>query len=194
MNRQSVEGMKQFLEGLGIDTVEGPLAKTPERVTRLFTNLFSGVGKDSKEIWGDVFATDYQGLVAVTDIPFYSVCEHHLMPFFGTVDIVYQSKDGRVAGLSKLAKLVELFARRPQLQERMTAEIADAVEKDLEASGVLVRIRAEHFCMLMLGEVKPGTKAVTFESRGLLHESGPLREEGLLLIQGGKIDVEASPL
>lgn len=188
MNKEAVEGMKAFLTGLGIDVEHSPLAKTPERMTKLFTQLFSGLDADTKEVWGEIFPTDYTGLVAVRDIPFYSVCEHHLMPFYGTVDIVYQPHEGRVAGLSKLTKLVELLARKPQLQERMTREIAEALTDDLQAEGVFVRVQGEHFCMVMLGEVKQGTKVVTLESRGTLQEKGVLREEGLLLIQGGQAD------
>jgi len=132
-------------------------------------------------------------LVAVTSIPFYSVCEHHLMPFFGTADIVYQPKDGRVAGLSKLSDLVNLFARRPQLQERMTREIATALENDLEAEGVMVRIKATHLCMLIKGELQQGTAVVTMECRGVLSRTGQLREEALTIL-GGSTDVQTTQL
>ncbi len=186
MNKKAVESMASFLESMGINLKNENMEKTPQRVVALYEALFSGRGKDTSSLWGDVFPTEYRGIVAVTGIPFYSVCEHHLMPFFGTVDIAYVAENGRVAGFSKLAKLVEIMARRPQLQERMTREIADAIEMDLSATGVMIRIEAEHFCMLMLGEVKPGTKAVTVESRGILSSSGEKREEALLLFQGGK--------
>ena len=132
-------------------------------------------------------------MVAVTNIPFYSVCEHHLMPFFGTADIIYQPKDGRVAGLSKLSDLVNLFAHRPQLQERMTREIATALETDLEAEGVMVRIKATHLCMLIKGELQQGTAVVTMECRGVLSRTGQLREEALTIL-GGSTDVQTTQL
>lgn len=147
----------------------------------------------SADIWGEIFPTEYKGLVAVTDIPFYSVCEHHLMPFFGTVDIVYQPKEGRVAGLSKLSDLVNVFARRPQLQERMTRQIATALETDLLAEGVVVRIKATHLCMLIKGELQQGTAVVTMECRGVLSKTGQLREEAMAIL-GGTTDVQTTQL
>ena len=107
MNQRAKDGIKQFLEALSVDTEAPELEKTPSRVTELYSELFSGVGLDTKAAWGETFSTDYKGLVAVTGIPFYSMCEHHLLPFFGTVDIVYQPKDGCVAGLSKFQDIVD---------------------------------------------------------------------------------------
>ena len=185
--------MAQFLTALGIDLKAADMENTPQRVAGLYEELFVGMNKSSADIWGDIFPTDYKGLVAVTSIPFYSVCEHHLMPFFGTADIVYQPKDGRVAGLSKLSDLVNLFARRPQLQERMTREIATALENDLEAEGVMVRIKATHLCMLIKGELQQGTAVVTMECRGVLSRTGQLREEALTIL-GGSTDVQTTQL
>lgn len=180
------DGIRQFLDCLGIDITNPALQKTPQRVTELYTKVFDGVGKNSQSIWGDIFPTEYEGLVSVLDIPFYSMCEHHLVPFFGTADIIYQPKDGRVAGLSKLGVLVDLFAHRPQLQERMTGEIADALERDLDAQGVLVRLKAQHLCMVLHGELPQGSQTVTLESRGSFKREGPSREEALLILGGSK--------
>lgn len=184
MDSKTKEGIRLFLEGLGIDLQAQYMEKTPERVEKLYTELFSGMAQTSADVWGEIFPTEYEGLVAVKDIPYYSMCEHHLMPFFGTVDIVYQPHEGRVAGLSKLGKLVEVFSRRPQLQERLTKEIADALERDLQAEGVFVRVKGTHLCMLIRGELQPGTEVLTMESRGVLRAGGALREEALTMIGG----------
>ena len=136
MNQRANDGIKQFLEALSVDTEAPELEKTPSRVTELYSELFSGVGVETKSVWGETFSTDYKGLIAVTGIPFYSMCEHHLLPFFGTVDIVYQPKDGCVAGLSKFSKMLfNILSRRPQLQERLASELADAIMNDLSAHG-----------------------------------------------------------
>lgn len=194
MNEKARQGIALFLEGLGIDAAEDGLMKTPERVADLYADLFSGRGRSSREVWGEIFPTEYKGLVGITRIPYYSVCEHHLMPFYGTVDIVYQPFEGRVAGLSKLGKLVELYARRPQLQERLTGEIADAIERDLKAEGVIVQLSGIHLCMLMRGEMEQDARVVTSESRGVLLRDGALREEALMMIRGGRGNVQAQEL
>ncbi|WP_295238658.1 GTP cyclohydrolase I [Veillonella sp.] len=193
MKEQASEGIAQFLTALGIDLKAAGMEKTPKRVAALYEELFSGRQVTSADIWGEIFPTEYKGLVAVTDIPFYSVCEHHLMPFFGHVDIVYQPKDGRVAGLSKLSDLVNVFAKRPQLQERMTREIATALATDLQAEGVVVRIKATHLCMLIKGELQQGTAVVTMECRGVLSKTGQLREEAMAIL-GGTADVQTTQL
>ncbi|SUP42607.1 GTP cyclohydrolase I [Veillonella criceti] len=193
MKEQASEGIAQFLTALGIDLKAAAMEKTPNRVASLYEELFAGMNVQSADIWGEIFPTEYKGLVAVTDIPFYSVCEHHLMPFFGTVDIVYQPKEGRVAGLSKLSDLVNVFARRPQLQERMTRQIATALETDLLAEGVVVRIKATHLCMLIKGELQQGTAVVTMECRGVLSKTGQLREEAMAIL-GGTTDVQTTQL
>ncbi|WP_251443563.1 GTP cyclohydrolase I [Veillonella intestinalis] len=193
MKEQASEGIAQFLRALGIDLQAAGMEKTPQRVATLYEDLFSGMHVNSADIWGEIFPTEYKGLVAVTDIPFYSVCEHHLMPFFGHVDIVYQPKEGRVAGLSKLSDLVNVFAKRPQLQERMTRELATAIETDLQAEGVVVRIKATHLCMLIKGELQQGTAVVTMECRGVLSKTGQLREEAMAIL-GGTTDVQTTQL
>lgn len=184
MNRQAVEGMTMFLEGLGIDLTAEGMEKTPERVVALFEELFRGRMGSSRAVWGEIFSTEYKGLIAVTNIPYYSVCEHHLMPFFGVADVIYQPHEGCVAGLSKIGDIVDLYARRPQLQERLTREIADSIERDLLADGVMVRVTGTQLCMLMKGEFQPGTKVTTLESRGILSKTGALREEALAILGG----------
>ena len=180
MNQRAKDGIKQFLEALSVDTEAPELEKTPSRVTELYSELFSGVGLDTKAAWGETFSTDYKGLVAVTGIPFYSMCEHHLLPFFGTVDIVYQPKDGCVAGLSKFQDVVNILSRRPQLQERLASELADAIMNDLFAHGVFVRIK---------GTMQQDSKVITLESRGVLAEKGTLRDEALAMLGGGQVNV-----
>ena len=182
MNLRAKDGIKQFLEALSVDTEAPELEKTPSRVTELYSELFSGVGLDTKSAWGETFSTDYKGLVAVTGIPFYSMCEHHLLPFFGTVDIVYQPKDGCVAGLSKFQDIVNILSRRPQLQERLASELADA-------HGVFVRITSTQLCMLIKGTMQQDSKVITLESRGVLAETGTLRDEALAMLGGGQANV-----
>ncbi len=189
MNKKASEGIQLFLEGLGIDAKEAGLEKTPERVAKFYEELFSGYKKETKDVWGEVFPTDYEGLVSVTEIPFYSICEHHLMPFFGTVDIVYQPHEGRVAGLSKLGKLVDFLAKQPQLQERLTKQLVEAIETDLQAEGVIVRLKGTHLCMLMQGEMQLGTQVVTLKSSGVLEKEGSKRQEALTIIKGDSADV-----
>lgn len=184
MKEKAEQAVQDFLEALHLDLSALGMEKTPQRVASLYGALFSGLDTDPKSVWGQVFPTDYKGLVALKDIPFYSICEHHLMPFFGTVDVVYQPHEGRVAGLSKVADVIRVLAARPQLQERLSAQLADSLEQDLGAEGLIIRIKATHLCMLMRGEVQPGTQAMTLERRGLLAEQGPLGQEGLLLLGG----------
>ena len=129
------------------------------------------------------------GLIAVTGIPFYSMCEHHLLPFFGTVDIVYQPKDGCVAGLSKFQDVVNILSRRPQLQERLASELADAIMNDLSAHGVFVRITSTQLCMLIKGTMQQDSKVITLESRGVLAETGTVRDEALAMLGGGQVNV-----
>ena len=142
-----------------------------------------GVGGGSQ---GETFPTGSQGLVAVRHIPFYSMCEHHLVPFFGTVDIAYLPHEGRVAGFSKFTQLVERLAHQPQLQERLTAQIAHAVARDLQAEGVLVRMEALQLCMTMRGDMAPGTRTVTSEALGACRKEHELYEQAWLALGGEK--------
>ena len=189
MRDESEEAVERFLTSLGLDLKKLNMEKTPNRVSRLYQDLFSGLGKKTEDVWGEVFPTDYSGLVAITKIPVYSVCEHHLMPFFGTVDIIYHPKDGRVVGLSKMRDLVEVLSRRPQLQERLTAQIADAIEQDLEADGVFIHMQCTQLCMLIRGEMELGSQAITVEGRGVLSQDGPFRQEAITILGGQKHDV-----
>ena len=155
------EGVRLILEGIGEDLTREGLLETPERIARMYEEIFAGLQLDAGEHLSKRFHVDNNQMIIEKDIPFYSMCEHHLLPFFGRVHIAYVPK-GEVLGLSKLARTVEVFARRPQLQERMTTEIANAIMKELKPQGVMVMIEAdEHMCMTMRGVKKPGTKTVT---------------------------------
>ena len=158
--------MHEFLTALGIDLRSCGMRETPARAAEMYAELFAGLRSDTAVLWAETMTEDTAGLVAVRDIPFYSMCEHHLLPFFGTVDIVYRSQGGRVAGFGVFAQLAALYAARPQLQERLTAQIADEIVRGLGAAGVLVVVRAQQLCMMMRGERAHGTRTVTAEYRG----------------------------
>lgn len=178
------QGIEQFLRALHIDIEAMGLQETPKRVATLYTELFSGLQEEPNKLLENTYPTDYEGLVAVRDIPFYSVCEHHLVPFYGMVHIVYEPVDGKVVGLGRLQKLVKIFARRPQLQERMTSDIAQALMEGLGAKGAMVQIVGTHLCMLMKGEVSHSTEALTLASKGSLKDNPVLQQEALLLLGG----------
>jgi len=181
---KAAQAVRDFLEALNINLSEAGMEKTPERVADFYAEIFNGRGKESKEIWGETFRTEAGGMVAVQHIPFYSMCEHHLVPFFGEVQLAYLPHEGKVAGFSKFTRLVEIIAHRPQLQERMTKQIADAVANDLKAEGVLVIVTAQQLCMMMRGELAPGAKTVTAESTGLLKENEMLQKQAWQLLIG----------
>ena len=162
---------------------------TPKRVAKMYAEMFSGLNEDPKDQFTAVFSEVHDEVVLVKDIPFYSMCEHHLLPFFGTVDIVYQPKDGCVAGLSKFQDIVNILSRRPQLQERLASELADAIMNDLSAHGVFVRITSTQLCMLIKGTMQQDSKVITLESRGVLAETGTLRDEALAMLGGGQANV-----
>lgn len=157
--------IRMLLEGIGEDPEREGLLETPERVARMYEGIFGGLAEDPGEHLAKQFSAPDSELVIEKDIVFYSTCEHHLLPFFGKAHIAY-IPDGKVAGLSKLPRTVETFARRPQIQEQMTVQIADALEKYLNPKGVIVMIEAEHTCMTMRGVRKPGAKTVTIATRG----------------------------
>ena len=184
MNEQALDGVRQLLEGLGINLETQGMTDTPKRVATLFENLFSGRNSTGKEALGDVYSTEHTGLVSVNHIPFYSICEHHLMPFYGKVHIVYQPRDGKVFGLGRLKALVDVFAKRPQLQERFTHDIATSLVEDGDVLGAMVMVEATHLCMLMKGEVSQKTVAKTIVATGVLEPMGVLREEALVLLGG----------
>lgn len=166
VNKEKVEeAVRMFLEAVGEDPDRPALQGTPDRIARMSEELFSGTDEAAEEALSVTFDCSNDDIVLEKDIQFYSLCEHHLLPFFGKVHIAY-IPDGRVAGLSKLARTVEAYARRAQIQEQMTQQIADAMMKYLAPKGVLVAAEAEHLCMSMRGVKKPGTKTMTYVSRG----------------------------
>ena len=177
--------VRELLIAVGEDPDREGLADTPARVARAYEEVFSGLGTDPTEVLNTTFNEDHRELVLVKDIPFYSTCEHHLVPFFGHAHIGYiPGRSGKVTGLSKLARLVEGFARRPQVQERLTTSIADALMDRLDASAVIVVIEAEHLCMAMRGVRKPGANTVTSAVRGGFQNNAATRAEAMALIRG----------
>ena len=175
-------GVKLILEAIGEDVNREGLIETPDRIARMYEEIFSGIGQTAEEILSKTFKVESNDLVIEKDITFFSMCEHHLVPFYGKAHIAYIPKD-RVAGLSKLARCVEIYAKKPQLQEKLTAEVADAMMEYLGAEGAMVVIEAEHMCMTMRGVKKPGTRTVTTTYRGRFKEDYELRREVLALIK-----------
>ena len=159
--------MREFLTAVGVDLAAQGMEETPARVAQLYAELFAGLHTDAKDIWSDVLTEETDGLVAVRRVPFHSICEHHLLPFFGTAHIVYRPHAGRVAGFGIFTRLVERMARRPQLQERLTTDIACGIEQGLGAEGVLVVLDAQQLCMTMRGARAHGTRTTTSACRGI---------------------------
>lgn len=159
------QAVRLLLEGIGEDPQREGLLETPDRIARMYEELCAGINEDASEHLQKTFHVENNEMVVEKDITFYSLCEHHLLPFYGKVHIAY-IPDGKVAGLSKLARTVEVFARRLQLQERFTVEIADALMEYLQPKGVMVMVEAEHMCMTMRGIKKPGSQTVTIVKRG----------------------------
>jgi len=181
------KAVRDLLIAVGEDPDRDGLAGTPERVAASFREIFSGVGKSPGEefVFTD-FALGHREMVLVKDIELYSICEHHLLPFHGVAHVGYiPGSDGRVTGLSKLARLVEVFARRPQVQERLTVEIADSLVENLNPAGVIVVLDCEHLCMSMRGVRKPGSRTVTSAVRGQMRDPAT-RAEAIALIGGGR--------
>jgi GTP cyclohydrolase IA len=178
-----IQAVRMILEAVGEDPEREGLLNTPKRVARMYEEIFAGLHKDPEEELTTIFNESHEELVIVRDIPFYSMCEHHLVPFFGKAHVAYIPRGGRVTGLSKLARLVDTVARRPQLQERITATVADSIMNRLEPHGVAVIIEAEHMCMTMRGVNKPGSKTVTTAVRGIYEDDPMARKEVFDLIQ-----------
>jgi GTP cyclohydrolase IA len=175
----------ELLAALGEDPDRDGLLRTPGRVARMYEELLAGFGQDAADQLEVTFAAEHDEMVMVRDIPFASLCEHHLIPFIGRTHVAYiPGDDGRITGLSKLARLVDVFARRLQVQERMTTEIADAIEKALLPKGVLVVVDAEHLCMSMRGVKKSGTSTVTSAVRGLFRTDASTRMEAMQFVRG----------
>lgn len=179
-----VEAVQMLLEAVGEDPTRDGLLDTPARMGRAWKELLKGLQEDPREHLKKVFEAGTDELVLVRDIGFHSVCEHHLLPFHGRAHVGYIPRGGRVTGLSKLARVVEGYARRPQVQERLTAQIADAVFEALNAQGVCVVIEAEHMCMSMRGINKPGSSTVTSALRGIMNDA-TTRSEMMSLVLGG---------
>jgi GTP cyclohydrolase I len=178
--------VRELLIAVGEDPDRPGLRETPARVARAYAETFAGLWQDPYEALTATFDEDHDELVLVKDIPMYSTCEHHLVPFHGAAHVAYiPGLDGKVTGLSKLARLVEVYARRPQVQERMTAQIADALQEVLKPRGTLVVIEAEHLCMAMRGVRKPGSRTVTSAVRGIFRENASTRAEAMALVMRG---------
>ncbi|MFB5661662.1 GTP cyclohydrolase I FolE [Alteribacillus sp. HJP-4] len=179
------KAVKMILEAVGDDPDREGVADTPKRVAKMYEEVFQGLKENPADHLQTVFGEDHEELVLVRDIPFYSMCEHHLVPFFGKAHIGYIPKGGKVTGLSKLARTLEVVARRPQLQERITSTIADTIVDTLQPHGVIVVIEAEHMCMTMRGVKKPGAETVTSAVRGSFETDEASRAEVLSLINRG---------
>ncbi len=177
------EAVKMIIEAIGEDPGREGLADTPKRVARMYEEVFQGIHQDPEEYFATIFGEDHEELVLVKDIPFYSMCEHHLVPFYGKAHVGYIPRGGRVTGLSKLARAVEAVSRRPQLQERITSTVADSLVKTLDPHGVIVVVEAEHMCMTMRGVNKPGSKTITSAVRGIFQNDSSARSEAMMLIQ-----------
>ncbi len=175
------EAVRLLLKGIGEDTGREGLVETPDRIARMYGEICGGMEMDVKEILSKTFVTEKTEMVLEKDIVFYSMCEHHMLPFFGKVHIAY-IPDGRIVGLSKLARCVELYAKRLQIQERMTGQIAEAVMEHLSPKGVMVLTEAEHMCMTMRGIKKPGSKTVTYAVKGAFREDARLQESFFRLL------------
>ncbi|GAA6375170.1 GTP cyclohydrolase I FolE [Firmicutes bacterium i23-0019-B6] len=169
------EGVRLLLEGIGEDVTREGLVETPDRIARMYEEIYGGMEEDASEHLKKRFHVDNDAMVLEKDITFYSTCEHHLLPFYGKAHIAY-IPNGEVVGLSKLARTVEVFSRRLQLQEQLTGQIADALEKELNPKGVMVMIEAEHMCMTMRGIKKPGSQTVTIVKRGIFENNQELED------------------
>jgi GTP cyclohydrolase I len=178
-----VQGVRMILEGIGEDPEREGLRNTPDRVARMYEEIFCGLGYNPREELNVCFHENHDEMVLVKDIPVYSICEHHFMPFYGVAHVAYVPRQGKITGLSKLARVVEGYAKRPQLQERMTSQIADTIMQALNPMGVIVVIEAEHMCMTMRGIKKAGSKTLTSAVRGIFKTNDATRAEAFALIR-----------
>jgi len=177
------QGVRMILEAIGENPEREGLVDTPERVAKMYEEIFAGLKQDPSEFFDVIYSENHEELVLVKDIAFYSMCEHHLIPFYGKAHIAYIPQSGKVAGLSKLARAVETIASRPQLQERITTNLADVLMEKLNPMGVLIMLEAEHMCMTMRGIKKPGTKAITTAARGIFKTNNSVRSEVLSIMR-----------
>lgn len=194
VNKEQIEqAVRQILEAIGEDPNREGLLDTPKRVAKMYAEVFSGLNEDPKEHFQTIFGENHEELVLVKDIAFHSMCEHHLVPFYGKAHVAYIPRGGKVTGLSKLARAVEAVAKRPQLQERITSTIAESIVETLDPHGVMVVVEAEHMCMTMRGVRKPGAKTVTSAVRGVFKDDAAARAEVLEHIkQPGLIKIEGA--
>ncbi len=179
------KAVRELLEAVGEDLDREGLAGTPERVAALYAEVVSGIHEDPDDVLDVTFEAGHDEIVMVRDIPFYSLCEHHLVPMVGKAHVAYiPSEDGRITGLSKLVRVVQGYSRRLQVQERLTTQVADAIERKLRPRGVLVMVEAEHLCMTMRGVRTPGAMAQTSAVRGMFRDDARTRAEAMMMIQG----------
>lgn len=177
MNKEKImKAVTMLIEAIGEDPQRESLVDTPDRIARMYEEIFAGIGKTAEEHLSKSFTIESNDLVIERDIPFYSMCEHHFLPFYGKAHIAYVP-NGKVAGLSKLVRTVDVYAKKPQLQEKLTSEIGNAIMEYLDAQGVMVIIEAEHLCMNMRGVKRPGTKTVTAMSDGILKTDASLKND-----------------
>lgn len=188
MDKQRIEkAVREILEAIGEDADREGLRDTPRRIAKMYEEIFAGLTEDPRKHLEIYFQDEtHEELVLVKDIPFYSMCEHHFAPFFGKAHVGYLPKNGKLTGLSKLARVVDTVAKRPQLQERLTATIAETLVEKLDPHGVIVVVEAEHMCMTMRGVKKSGSKTVTSAVRGLFNKDAKARAEAMSLINFGR--------
>jgi GTP cyclohydrolase I len=177
------QAVRMIIEGIGDDPDREGVIDTPRRVADMYEEIFAGIGKDPAEVISAVKGADHDEMIMVKDIPLSALCEHHMLPFNGRAHVAYiPNKDGRITGLSKIARVVDVCAKRLQVQERLTTQVADAIEQALEPRGVFVVIEAEHLCMTMRGVKKPGSLTVTSAVRGRFRSDEKTRQEAISLI------------
>jgi GTP cyclohydrolase I len=179
------KAVREILEAVGEDPDRDGLVRTPQRVAEMYGEILGGLHEDPEDVLDVTFEAGHDEMVMVRDIPLFSLCEHHVIPFVGKAHVAYiPNADGRITGLSKLARLVDVYARRPQVQENLTTQIADTIERVLQPRGVLVVIEAEHLCMSMRGVRKPGTTTITSAVHGLFRTDPATRAEAMQLVHG----------
>ena len=184
MNKKKIErAVTDILEAIGENSKRRDLLETPKRVAEMYEEIFAGIKQDPEAELEVILDQKHHEIILLKGIPLYSVCEHHLLPFIGKASIAYIPKNGRVTGLSKLARVVDILARRPQVQERLTTQIAEIIMSKLRPLGVMVVLEAEHLCMSMRGVKKPGTLTITSAVRGIFKENEKTRSEALALIR-----------
>lgn len=184
INQETIKNaMEEIIEAIGEDIQRDGLKNTPKRVAKMFSEVFAGLDDEPQKYMETIFDSDYKDLILVKDIKFYSMCEHHFLPFFGTIHIAYIPQNGVITGLSKLVRVVECISKRPQIQENLTVQIADVIMDCLKPYGVMVIVEAEHMCMSMRGVENPGTHTVTFVAKGIFQDDSKKREEVFSLIK-----------